>query len=287
LGKSGRFEVIHELKVEYSICALVKVAKVSRAGHYKWLHTNRNRSMKQSQDTMLKEHILGIHLQYPFYRYKRVRVALRREELLVNTKKVRRLMRELGIQSLIRKKRPYYGRKSSVVFPNVINRNFLTSRRLEKLATDITYIRINNDFAYLSVIIDLFNNEVIAWSMSKRNDLALVHATIDQLSEVVGISRAILHSDQGFQYTSKGYANHLAKIGLHGSHSRRGNCFDNACIESFFSHLKAEEIYLNKPESFETAKRNIKAYINYYNKARFQTKLKERSPIEYREALAA
>lgn len=287
MGKSKRFEVIHELRKRYSISALVKVAQVSRAGYYKWLHSQKNRSMKQNKDTILKEHILSIHHQYPFYGYKRVRVALKREGLLVNSKKVRRLMREMGIRSLIRKKRPFFGRKASVVFPNVLRQNFLTSRRLEKLATDITYIRINNDFAYLSVIIDLFNNEVIAWSMSKRNDLNLVQTTINQLEKVVGISGAILHSDQGFQYTSKSYSNHLSKLGLIGSHSRRGNCFDNACIESFFSHLKAEEIYLNKPENIETAKRNIETYINFYNKARFQMKLDERSPVEYREALAA
>lgn len=287
MGKSGRFEVIHELRKDYSICSLVKVAKVSRAGYYKWLCAAKQRSVKRSKDALLKEHILAIHLQYPFYGYKRVRVALRREGLSINTKKVRRLMRELGIRSLIRKKRPFYGRKPSVVFPNVLDRNFFTTRRLEKLATDITYIRVNDDFVYLSAVIDLFNNEVVAWSISKRNDLELVRATLDQLSKIPGVSGAILHSDQGFQYTSKGYANRIASLGLIGSHSRRGNCFDNACIESFFSHLKAEEIYLNKPESYEVAKRNVAAYINYYNNSRFQTKLSERSPVEYRKALAA
>ena len=130
MGKSGRFEVIHELKEEYSICTLVKVAKVSRAGYYKWLHANKNRSAKQSMDTMLKEHILGIHLQYPFYGYKRVRVALRREGLLVNSKKVRRLMRELGIRSVIRKKRPHYGRNSGI--PKHTQPKFLNIEKIGK-----------------------------------------------------------------------------------------------------------------------------------------------------------
>lgn len=149
----------------------------------------------------LKGHILTIHHQHPYYGYKRMRTALRREGIMVNHKRVRRLMRELGIRSCIRKKRPFYGRKLSVVFPNILKQDFYASS--QKLATDITYIRVNDKFVYLSVVIDLYNNEVMACSMSKRNDLALVHMTLDQLTTIRGMEDAILHSDQGFQYTSK------------------------------------------------------------------------------------
>lgn len=287
MEKSGRFEVIHQLKEKFPICALVKVAKVSRAGYYKWLHTSKQRSVRRDKDASIKSHILAVHLQYPFYGYKRVRTALGREGIVVNAKKVRRLMRELRIRSLIRKKRPFYGRKTSVVFPNVLQQNFWASRPLEKLATDITYIRVGDSFVYLSAVIDLFNNEVVASSMSERNDMALVQATLDELEKLDGVAGAVLHSDQGFQYTSKGYAKRLISLGITGSHSRRGNCFDNACIESFFSHLKTEEVYLNKPETFDIAKNNVIHYINYYNRDRFQSKLGERSPVEYRETLAA
>lgn len=287
MDKRERFEVIHELKKEFSVCRLVQLAKVSRAGYYKWTRSQEQQVTARAYVMELKGHILTIHHQHPYYGYKRMRTALRREGIMVNHKRVRRLMRELGIRSCIRKKRPFYGRKPSVVFPNILKQDFYASKPLKKLATDITYIRVNDEFVYLSVVIDLYNNEVMAWSMSKRNDLALVHMTLDQLTTIRGMEGAILHSDQGFQYTSKAYARRLNDCGVTGSHSRRGNCFDNACIESFFSHLKTEEIYRSKPNSFNDAQQCVNRYVKFYNNHRFQTKLGERSPVEYRETLAA
>jgi putative transposase len=287
LGKQKRFEIIFDLKDRFPIAWLTKIAKVSRAGYYKWLHEKERRMERENKDGDLKGHILAIHHAHPYYGYKRVCVALRREGLIVNQKKVRRLMRELGIRSAIRKRRPFYGRKSSVVFSNLLNQDFNASRPMEKLATDITYIRVGNSFVYLSAAIDLYNNEVVAWSMSKRNDLALVQATLDQLAKRTNVHQTILHSDQGFQYTSKSYARRLKDLGITGSHSRRGNCFDNACIESFFSHLKAEKLHLEHPNNLENALAMVDEYISFYNSDRFQAKLGERSPIEYREALVA
>ncbi|HIC3435359.1 TPA: IS3 family transposase, partial [Campylobacter jejuni] len=189
----------------------------------------------------------------PYFGYKRMRTALRKEGLQVNTKKVRRLMRELGIRSVIRKKRPFAGRKPSIVFNNVLNRQFAADEARKKYVTDITYIRVVDDFIYLSVVLDLYNNETVAWEVSERNDLDLVLSTVKQL----GNGDAILHSDQGFQYTTKTYANLLQEQGLTGSHSRRGNCFDNACVESFFSHLKTEKLYLEKPRDIAHARKLI------------------------------
>jgi putative transposase len=213
LGKQERFEVMHELKERFSIRTLVKVAQVSRAGYYKWLQTKGKRVERSEEDAILKEHILSIYRTHPYYGYRRIRTALRREGIVMNQKKVRRLMRELGIRSFIRKKRPFYGRKASVVFPNVLEQNFTASRSMEKLATDITYICIGDSFVYLSTVIDLFNNEVVAWAMSKRNDLALVHTTLKHLMKRGSLEGVILHSDQGSQYTSKSYAKSLKALG--------------------------------------------------------------------------
>ncbi|MGF7050461.1 transposase InsO family protein [Paenibacillus sp. DS2015] len=116
---------------------------------------------------------------------------------------------------------------------------------------------------------DLFNNEALAWKLSNRNDLQLVLDTVKQLDA----PEALLHSDQGFQYTTQTYARLLEEYALKGSYSRRGNCFDNACIESFFSHLKAEKLYLHKPDSEASARRLIAEQIEYYHKERFQKKL--------------
>ncbi len=149
--------------------------------------------------------------------------------------------------------------------------------------TGITYVRVGHDFLYLSAILDLYNNEIIAWRLGQRNDLELVLDTV----RAVEAPGALLHSDQGFQYTTKAYAKLLADQKLEGSHSRRGNCFDNACIESFFSHLKTEKLHLSKPNNEAEAERLIAEYVTYYNHERFQKKLGDRSPVEFREAIAA
>jgi putative transposase len=116
-----------------------------------------------------------------------------------------------------------------------------------------------------------------------RNDLELVLNKVKQLDA----TDAIIHSDQGFQYTTKSYSNLLEELSFTGSHSRRGNCFDNACIESFFSHLKTEKLYLEKPKDMAHARQLIAEYIEYYNTQRFQKKLGDLSPVEYRAAIAA
>lgn len=283
MDKQARFRTIEKMSQIYSIVMLCKIAEVSRAGYYKWKAALEARETRMEKDTLLKQHILALHRLRPYFGYKRIRTALRKEGLQVNHKKVRRLMRELGIRSVIRKKRPFAGRKPSVVFSNVLNRQFTSDTILKKFVTDITYVRVAHDFIYLSVVLDLCNNEVVAWEVSSRNDLQLVVNTVAH----VNIKGAILHSDQGFQYTTKTYKNLLEEKELIGSHSRRGNCFDNACIESFFSHLKTEKLYLEKPNSEADARKMIADYINYYNHERFQKKLGDLSPVEYREAIAA
>jgi transposase InsO family protein len=193
-------------------------------------------------------------------------------------------MRKLGIQSIIRKKRRYFGKSGSVVFPDLLGRDFNVQFPGRKLATDITYLPTTDGFIYLSVAQDLFNNEIVAQAFSSRNDLALVLATLAKLPAMPG---AMLHSDQGFQYTHKSYQRRLSELHFQGSHSRKGNCLDNACVESFFSHLKTEAFVgkpaLNKDETIAL----IEEHIHFYNTGRFQKRLGQLSPVEYREKLAA
>jgi putative transposase len=283
LDKQARFRTIEKMMPQYPVIMLCKIAEVSRAGYYKWKLTAQEREARIERDADLKEHILAIHRLRPYFGYIRMRTALRKEGFGVNTKKVRRLMRELNIRSVIRKKRPFAGRKPSVLFENILGGKFAVEALRKKFVTDITYVRVGHDFVYLSLILDLCNNEVVAWELSGRNDLQLVLDNVKQL----GTRDAILHSDQGFQYTTKSYSNLLEEKGLTGSHSRRGNCFDNACVESFFSHLKTEKLYLEKPKDITDARKLIAEYIGYYNNERFQKRLGDRSPIEYREAIAA
>lgn len=230
---------------------------------------------------------MAIHRVHPYFGYLRMTTALRREGFQVNHKRVYRLMKNLGIRSVIRKKRRFFGKAVSVVHPNRLDRQFKADTPLSKLVTDITYIRVGERFVYLSVIQDLFNNEIVSWHLSERNDLALVTKTIDLLVQRADLSGALLHSDQGFQYTSKPFNNKLTRLGIVGSHSKRGNCFDNACIESFFSHLKAEKIYLTNPQTIVELEQDVSDYVSFYNHERFQKKLNDRSPVEYRHAVAA
>ncbi|WP_183255574.1 IS3 family transposase [Anoxybacteroides tepidamans] len=285
--KSERFLIIDELRKNHPLKWLLNIGEVSKSGYYKWRRNQSKKSLRLEKDLLLQEHIVAIHKLHPYFGYKRMTRALSREGIIVNHKRVRRLMRELGIRSVIRKKRPFYGHRGSVVFPNVLNREFYAENPYQKLVTDITYVRVGDTFAYLSVVLDLYNNEIVAWELSNRNDLPLVINTLNQLNGKLLDKNALLHSDQGFQYTTKSYENHLKELQIQGSHSRKGNCYDNACIESFFSHLKTEKLYLVRPKTIEQAYQAIQEYIHFYNHSRFQEKLNGLSPIEYREKAAA
>jgi putative transposase len=249
---------------------LVEIAEVSRAGYYKWRSTESKRKTRQQRDQILKEYLLAIHRSRPFYGYSRMQVALRKEGFHVNHKRVYRLMKELNIQSVIRKKRRYFGKELSVIHPNRLNRKFKASEPNRMYVTDITYIPFGTRFFYLSSIQDLYNNEIVAWRVSHRNDLKLVMDTVEELAKKRDVHGAILHSDQGFQYTSKQYNQRIERLGLMGSHSRKGNCLDNACIESFFSHLKTETLYFSQCKTEQELYQAIDNYIWFYNHERFQ-----------------
>lgn len=285
--KEARFTIIDEMRQSTPLQLLFELAEVSKAGYYKWRKASKIKTQKQADEMLLKEHIMAIHRLRPYLGYLRVTTRLRKEGIVVNHKRVYRLMKELGIRSVIRKKRRFFGKQASLVHPNLLGRMFSAEKPLEKLVTDITYLRVMDTFYYLSAVLDLFNNEIVAWHLSARNDLDLVNRTVEQLNDSFDVSGCMLHSDQGFQYTSKSYNKKLKQYGITGSHSRRGNCHDNACIKSFFSHLKTESFYLEKPSNFKDLQLTIETYITEYNNHRYQKKLNDRSPVEYREAVAA
>lgn len=278
--KKVLFKIVDEMRARYPLSILLHFSGLSRSGYYKWKRANAS----SNSDKDITEHIKAIHSLRPFYGYRRVTVALRREGLVVNHKRVYRIMRELGVQSIIRKKRRYFGRSGSVIFPNLLERNFKSLIPGKKLATDITYLPTTSGFIYLSAIQDLYNNEIVAYSFSARNTLDLVFASLEKLPAMPG---AILHSDQGFQYTHRVYHAELERLGLCGSHSRRGNCLDNACMESFFSHLKTEAFAGKSLCSQLETIVLVEEHIRFYNTERFQKRLGQLSPLEFREKLAA
>ena len=268
------------MRPKHSLLNLLQFSGLSKSGYYKW----KNSASGYCKDKDIADHIKAIHSVRPFYGYRRMTIALRREGFTVNHKRVCRLMKKLGIQSVIRKKRRYFGKSGGVVFPNLLARDFSCLTPGNKLATDITYLPTTEGFIYLSVVQDLYNNEIVAHAFSPHNNLFLVLVTLDKLSAMPG---AVLHSDQGFQYTHKSYQEQLNKLQLQGSHSRKGNCLDNACVESFFSHLKTESLIGKKLLSREETVALLEKHICFYNTERFQKRLGQLSPVEFREKLAA
>jgi len=287
IPKHIRFEIIYEMKGRYPITMLIQIAKVSRAGFYKWRKSFVNKINRITVEDMVKSHIQAIHTIRPYYGYPRITDRLRDEGMAINHKKVYRIMKELDIKSIIRKKRKHFGREASNVYPNLLNRQFKQDLPNVAFATDITYIKVGNKFYYLSVIQDLYNNEIVSWKCSSRNDLKLVMETVNDLCKKRNVSGSILHSDQGFQYTSTKYSQFLEKNSMLGSHSRKGNCLDNACVESFFSHFKCELVYLSNFNSEQELIQAIEEYINFYNNERSQKRLNRCSPVKYRLATAA
>ncbi|WP_150106457.1 IS3 family transposase [Paenibacillus sp. JDR-2] len=169
---------------------------------------------------------------------------------------------------------------------NVLDRNFEALQPNQKWLIDVTQDRVKDSWLYLSTIKDLCQNEIVAYNMSLRNDKDLVLQTFSKSFEKEkDVTGLIVHSDQGSQYTSYDYHDMLPKVGAQISMSRRGNCYDNASMESFFSHLKTEALYPYDIRSIEEAQSRIEEYIHFYNNHHPQRKLNKLSPAQYRKQL--
>ena len=200
-------------------------------------------------------------------------------------------MKSLNINSIIRKKRfKYYPPKTidiGRVDPNLLNRDFNCNAPNQKWVTDKTYLKYDNGRKrmYLSTIEDLYNREIIAYKISYILDISFVEQTLGEAFKKVKTSELnnlIIHSDQGCYHKSNIYKSTLKKYGVKQSMSRKGNCYDNACIENFFGYLKTELIYQNSYSCKEELIKSIDDYIYWYDNHRFQDKLKNMTPLEYR-----
>ena len=175
--------------------------------------------------------------------------------------------------------------KARTVRENFLARNFTASRPLEKLVTDVSYIFSQEGRLYLSVIKDLYDNSIIAYQISQFNDLKLV---MDNVLKAIGEDRdptreCLIHSDRGFQYTNIEYIRYMDERGITVSHSRKANCYDNACCENFFGHLKSESLELHDlPQTNDQLAQLVDRYIRFYNYERPQRKLKGMTPVEFR-----
>ena len=219
-----------------------------------------------------------------YYGSRRITLSLQSEGIKINHKTVERLMREEGLHGKQhrRKYRSYRGLVGKIA-PNVINRDFYASMPYQKLATDVTQLAIGDRKVYLSPIMDMFNGEIISYTICEHPDLTMVtqmlQQTICRLPKTEGV---ILHSDQGWHYQHRGYQHILQVNGMIQSMSRKGNCLDNAMMENFFGRLKTELVYGNRFENVEDFRRKCSQYIDYYNNQRIKLRLKM-SPKAYRE----
>lgn len=218
------------------------------------------------------------------YGYRRVTAHLRQEGQAVNHKTVQRLMNELGLKSLVRPKRYRSYRGEYASSPNVLDRQFDAARPNEKWVTDVTEFNVRGAKLYLSPVMDLYNGEIVAYEMQERPVYALVGNMLKKaLSKLAGRGDTpLIHSDQGWQYQMAAYRQALITGGLKQSMSRKGNCLDNAAMESFFGTLKSEFFYLNRFADVAELRSGLRRYIHYYNHHRIKLKLKGLSPVQYR-----
>lgn len=221
--------------------------------------------------------------------YRRMVLHMRRLfDMPLNHKRIYRLMKLTGIQSVIRRKRKKYIRSvPQHVAENILNREFKAEKPNEKWVTDVTEMKYGaSQKAYLSAILDLYDGSIVSYVLGTSNNNPLVMKTLDQAIKKVKGATPLIHSDRGFQYTSHEFRRRTKKAKMTQSMSRVGKCIDNGPMESFWGMLKSEKYYLNKYETFEELKKAIEEYIHFYNNERLQQRLNGLSPLEYRAKAA-
>lgn len=291
---SYKFKIIYEMTQKennlLTVSMLCEIAQVSRSGYYNWVNSEDMRIKKENKDKKDFEIILQAY-QYRGYnkgaRSIYMRLIHMNPPIVMNVKKIRRLMKKYNLFCPIRKANPYRrmakALKTNNVADNILNREFKEHGPRMVLLTDITYIPYHNTKCYLSVILDAFTKEILSYVLSESLEVDFVLETVNQLIEKHGISlstKTLVHSDQGCHYTSYSFIQILKDKKLRQSMSRRGNCWDNAPQESFFGHMK-DEINLSKCRIFNDVKTIINDWLDYYNNERYQWNLAKLSPVEY------
>ena len=273
-----------DIEDNHSISLLCKIAGVSQSAY------RRYKRQPLRDESELKSKIYDLYIKSGKRAgYRMIKYLLFNDyHLTINHKKVLRLMQEMGIASIIRKKYKSASGRGNLK-SNILNREFNSDKPMKKLVTDITYIHCRDKTIYLSTVIDLFNNEPVQWVVSDRQNKAIAINTIKKLSQKYDLRGSIIHSDQGMQYRSHEYVELLEELEITQSMSRPGNCWDNAKVESFFSHFKTEAIRPRKVlyKNLDEAKKLINEYMEYYIHRRPQRKLKGLSPYIYKQRVMA
>ena len=270
-----------ELRHKYDLEVLLNHTNMARSSFYYY----QKQSLLTDKYKTVKELIKSIyHRHKGRYGYRRITDELQNKGIIINHKTVFRLMKLLGLKSIIRvKKYKSYKGENGKIAPNILERNFKATAPNQKWATDITEFNVSGNKLYLSPIIDLFNQEIISYELTERPVFNQVVMMLKKaFRKTPNGTNLILHSDQGWQYQMKQYQYLLKERGITQSMSRKGNCLDNAIIENYFGILKSELFYLKKYKSINELKQEIIEYIKYYNNERIKSNLNKMSPIKYR-----
>lgn len=298
---SAKYEIIHAMTScdnnLLNIKWLCDIAQVSRSGYYYWLDTVKSREDSERQDEQDFELILEAYRRRGYNKGARsIHMTLihNGEPVLMNPKKIRRLMKKYNLRCPFRKVNPYKqlakAMKTNRVAPNLLNREFRAHGERSVLLTDITYIPRNGHnsglkYSYLSVIMDAYTKEILAHVVSVSLEVDFVLETVNQLMERHGSelkTDTLIHSDQGCHYTSTKFIEILSNHELRQSMSRRGNCWDNAPQESLFGHMK-DDIHFLKYDLNTDIARKVADWVDYYNNDRYQWSLAKLSPREFYE----
>ena len=264
--------VIYRHKEKYSISEMCRFFGVSRSGYYGYV----SRMDVPAKDLALAEKIIECQERCgKTYGYRRVHIWLERQGIYHNPKTILRVMQKYNLLSVVRRKKYRNYGEYLHRYPNLLNRDFKAERPNQKWVTDISYIKTNQGTLYLSVIRDLYDNSIVAYKTGTEQNINLVLSTIREAKKREKVTAELqLHSDQGFQYTSHAYFKLTKSYNITPSMSRKGNPYDNALAENFFSILKTECIYRTKLQIYEEARLLIGEYIYFYNNERIQLKTK-------------
>ena len=279
-----KYMVIYRHKDKYSISEMCRFFEVSRSGYYDYV----KRMDMPAKDLALAEKIEECQNKCgKTYGYRRVHIWLERNGIHKNPKTVLKVMQKYNLLSVIRRRRVYRYTEHLHRYRNLWKQDFHADRPNQKWATDISYIHTKQGVLYLSIIRDLYDNSIVAYKTGTQQTVNLVLNTIRAAKRKEKVTAKLqLHSDQGFQYTSHGYFKLTKAYHITPSMSSKGNPYDNAMAENFFSILKTECIHRVKLKTFEEARLLIGEYIRFYNNERIQTKTKL-TPLEKRSQFAA
>ena len=282
-----KYEAINHNSSLYSVRKMCRVLGLNPSNYYRWIKNEETRKKRLEEERALVRQVEEIFRgSDKTYGYRAMKKVLEEKEIELSEYRIRRIMRENGMYPETRTKyKPMHnGKVNGRYYRNLLQQNFRTEKKNQVWVGDITYIKTNMGWVYLATVMDLYNREIIGYSISKKIDTELVKAALGNAIRMKGTAEGLIfHSDRGCQYASKSYQKTLQEHGIKGSMSRPGCPYDNSCMESFFATLKKERIYRREYDTIKDVERDLFRYIElFYNRKRLHSVLGYMSPVAYR-----